>query len=72
VSQARLLITIKEEECCSSGICALTAPDVFDQREEDGVVFLLDKDPEPALHAEVKDAARRCPSLAIEVEEIPA
>jgi len=66
---SRLLITINEEECCSSGICAMTAPDVFDQRDEDGVVVLLDAEPEPGLHAEARKAARSCPSLAIEVQE---
>lgn len=67
---SRLLITINEEECCSSGICAMTAPDVFDQRDEDGVVVLLSPEPEPALHAEARKAARSCPSLASEVQEV--
>ncbi|GAA0915578.1 hypothetical protein GCM10009574_018210 [Streptomyces asiaticus] len=29
-------ITVDEEKCCGAGQCVLIAPEVFDQREEDG------------------------------------
>ena len=67
---SRLLITVNEEECCSSGICAMTAPDVFDQRDEDGVVKLLQTEPDEALYEKVLGAARKCPSKAIKVEKL--
>jgi ferredoxin len=62
-------VTVDQERCVASGQCVLTAGDVFDQREEDGVVVLLDPDP-PADRAEdVRQAALLCPARAITVEE---
>jgi ferredoxin len=47
----------------------MNAPEVFDQRDDDGVVVLL----EPSPTAEHADGARRaaaaCPALAIHIEE---
>jgi ferredoxin len=47
----------------------LLAPEVFDQREEDGIVVLLDETPAADLHAAVREAATVCPAAAITVEE---
>jgi len=47
----------------------MTAPEVFDQREEDGVVILLQDHAENALEPAVRKAAKLCPALAIRVEE---
>ncbi|EID09915.1 ferredoxin [Mycobacterium xenopi RIVM700367] len=47
----------------------MRAPAIFDQRDEDGVVVLLDPNP-PAEQAEnARDAAANCPALAIQIEE---
>ncbi|BBX94961.1 ferredoxin [Mycobacterium lacus] len=55
--------------CASSGNCVRTAPGVFDQRDEDGVVVLRDANP-PAEQAEAaRRAAAACPALAIRIEE---
>ncbi|NEY36470.1 ferredoxin [Streptomyces sp. PRKS01-65] len=62
-------ITVDESKCCGAGQCVLVAPDVFDQRDEDGIVVLLDATPEPGLHAAVRDAATICPAAAIQVHE---
>ncbi|MFF3542496.1 ferredoxin [Streptomyces platensis] len=62
-------ILIDEGKCVGAGTCVLAAADVFDQRDEDGIVVLLDTDPPPALLPQVQDAAARCPALAIEVVE---
>lgn len=40
-------ITVDEEKCCGAGQCVLIAPEVFDQRDEDGIVVLLDAEPGP-------------------------
>lgn len=58
-----------QDKCIASGQCVLLAPDVFDQRDEDGVVVLRDPEPKAELHADVREAAQVCPSLAISVEE---
>ncbi|MGX1756298.1 ferredoxin [Streptomyces lydicus] len=62
-------ITINEDKCVGAGQCVLAAAEVFDQRDEDGVVVLLDSAPPQELLADVEDAAARCPALAIEVEK---
>ena len=62
-------VTVDQETCVGSGQCALAAPDVFDQREEDGIVELLDPVPPAGLAADVDHAAAMCPVLAITVEE---
>jgi ferredoxin len=58
-----------QDKCCGSGLCVLTAPDVFDQRDEDGIVTLLDPAPPEGTHADVREAANCCPSGAITVQE---
>ncbi|WP_020661071.1 ferredoxin [Amycolatopsis benzoatilytica] len=47
----------------------LLAPEVFDQREDDGIVLLLDEYPGDELHATVREAAIVCPGAAISVHE---
>nr|WP_240782359.1 ferredoxin [Roseococcus sp. SYP-B2431] len=61
-------MTIEEDKCCGAGQCVLAAPTVFDQREEDGIVILLDETPPDDKLAEVRQAIRLCPALAIKVE----
>ncbi|MHA7651853.1 ferredoxin [Mycobacterium sp. ML4] len=62
-------VTVDQHVCASSGNCVKNAPGVFDQRDEDGVVVLLDPNP-PADRAEAtRKAAASCPALAIHIEE---
>jgi ferredoxin len=61
-------VTVDQDKCVASGQCVLSAADVFDQRDEDAVVVLLDPDP-PADRADaVRRAAALCPAGAITVE----
>ena len=60
-------ITVEQDRCVAAGQCAATAPNVFDQREEDGVVVLLTDDPPAELADDVRDAAAVCPALAIHI-----
>jgi ferredoxin len=62
-------VVIDQDKCVASGQCVLLAPDVFDQRDEDGMVVLLQENPATELHEDVRQAARVCPSLAIRLEE---
>jgi ferredoxin len=61
-------VSIDFDKCISSGQCVLAASEVFDQREEDGLVVLLDPSPPAELAADVRQAAALCPALAITVE----
>jgi len=62
-------ITVDQDKCVASGQCLLVAADVFDQREEDGIVVLLNPSPDAALAENVKQAASLCPGRAITVED---
>ncbi|GAB2880496.1 ferredoxin [Streptomyces mayteni] len=64
-------VTVDTDRCCGSGQCVLLAPEVFDQREEDGIVALLEPRPAPAHGAAVREAVVVCPAGAITVEETP-
>ncbi|MVU76149.1 ferredoxin [Nocardia sp. ET3-3] len=61
-------IEIDQSKCCGGGQCVMAAPAVFDQRDEDGVVVLLDASPAEELLPEVLRAAASCPTLAIRVD----
>jgi ferredoxin len=62
-------VTVDQEKCCAGGNCVELAPDVFDQRDSDGVVVLLTDQPAEGLYAAVREAADVCPSAAISVDE---
>ena len=62
-------VTVDETRCCGAGQCVLLAPEVFDQRDEDGIVVLLDPAPPADLHRTVREAADVCPAAAIDVVE---
>ncbi|MEW2547953.1 ferredoxin [Streptomyces sp. NPDC047002] len=61
-------IEIDQDRCCAAGQCVLAADDIFDQRDEDGVVVLLDGIPDDAeALARAQEAAALCPAGAIAV-----
>jgi ferredoxin len=62
-------VTVDDSRCCGSGQCALLAPEVFDQGEDDATVVLLDATPPDGLHAAVREAAAMCPGGVIEVDD---
>ena len=62
-------VSVAVEKCVAAGQCVLLAPQLFDQREEDGVVVLLDETPGPELHNAVRESATVCPAAAIHVAE---
>jgi ferredoxin len=64
-----MTITVDEEKCCGAGQCVLIAPEVFDQRDEDGIVVLLDAEPADEHHPAVREAASVCPAAAIQLGE---
>lgn len=61
-------VVIEQARCCGAGQCVLAAPDVFDQREDDGIVILLQENPPEELRAAVMQAIKVCPTLAIRLE----
>ncbi|HZF91568.1 ferredoxin [Streptomyces sp.] len=61
-------ITVDQDKCCGSGGCVIAAPDVFDQRDEDGIVVLLVPEPPADQLKAVQGAAAVCPSAAIALD----
>jgi ferredoxin len=47
----------------------MNAPEVFDQRDEDGVVVLLNEHPSDDQTEATRQAAAACPAQAIHIEE---
>ena len=62
-------VEVDESKCIAAGQCVLSAPEVFDQRDEDGIVVLLDQQPGTELHEVVREAAGLCPAAAIRLAE---
>ena len=61
-------VTVDEGRCCGAGQCVLIAPEVFDQRDEDGIVVALRSNPAADLQAAVREAAAVCPASAITID----
>jgi ferredoxin len=62
-------IAIKPDTCIGAGQCVVSAPLVFDQGDDDGLVVVLDPSPPAALQDGVREAARVCPARVIELAE---
>lgn len=62
-------VSVDADKCVSSGQCVRHAAAVFDQRDDDGVVVLLNDNPPAELAGEVRAAAADCPAQAIHIEE---
>ncbi|MFC0625574.1 ferredoxin [Kribbella deserti] len=63
------VVETDEDRCCGAGHCAMVAPEVFSQRDEDGVVVVLQPEPGPELLDAVREAATTCPTMAISVRD---
>ena len=62
-------VTVDQDKCVSSGQCVLNAGTVFDPRDDDGVVLLLNDRPAPEQQGNARKAAAACPALAIDIDE---
>ena len=62
-------IVVDVDRCRGAGQCALTAPEVFDQDEDDGTVVVLVDEPPSDLHQSVARAAQLCPNSVIRLQE---
>ena len=62
-------VELDEPKCVASGQCVLAAPDVFDQREDDGIAVVLTERPAAERLESVREAAALCPAAAIRLVE---
>ena len=58
-------ISVDEDRCIGAGQCVAAAPEVFDQRDEDGIVVLLAPVVPAGTEDGVRNAAAVCPAQAI-------
>lgn len=62
-------LSVDRERCIGAGMCAMTAPDVFDQDPDDGLVILLRPESAAAHGAAAQMAVGLCPAGAITLHE---
>ncbi|GAA1149328.1 ferredoxin [Streptomyces hebeiensis] len=62
-------VELDEPKCVASGQCVMASPEVFDQRDEDGVAVLLEETPGAELLDGVREAVAICPAAAIRLVE---
>ncbi|MFF8370302.1 ferredoxin [Streptomyces lydicus] len=60
-------IRIDRTRCRGAGQCVLSAPGLFDQSEEDGMVVVLEATPPPELRDAARRAAALCPNSVIRI-----
>ncbi|WP_374198121.1 ferredoxin [Micromonospora sp. PLK6-60] len=56
------------DRCCGAGNCVLTAPEVFDQDDTDGLVLLRRAVPPADAVDRVRGAVELCPAGAISLD----
>jgi ferredoxin len=57
-------ITVDTLACIGAGQCAMVAGELFDQ-DDDGIVLVLEAEPDPFLQDGARRAALLCPARAI-------
>lgn len=63
-------IIVHRDKCIGAGQCVATAPALFDQDPEEGLVVLTGPDtPSTEQQDDARMAAQLCPALAIEIKE---
>ncbi len=55
--------------CIASGSCVLSCPQVFDQRDSDGTVHVLQEHPSLDLLQKVQKAVNMCPAQVFITED---
>ncbi|GHH32875.1 ferredoxin [Streptomyces umbrinus] len=58
-------VELDEPKCVAAGQCVMVSPEVFDQRDDDGVAILLEEEPADELLDGVREAVAICPAAAI-------
>lgn len=62
-------VNVDYERCQANGVCIQAAPAVFDMRDDDDQVRLLQEFPDEDFRSEVNQAVQICPTGALSVED---
>ena len=57
------------QKCIAGGNCVLTCSDVFEQRDSDGTVHVLNERPALTLLEKVRQAVDLCPGQVFTIED---
>lgn len=60
-------IEVDQEGCVGGGQCVFAAPEVFTQRDEDGIVEVLVEHPSEDQIPNVEEAVEVCPAAVIKL-----
>lgn len=63
-------ITADRDACVGAGRCAATVPEVFDSGD-DGLVVVVDAEPDATHRDDVAEAVRLCPAAALSLHDTP-
>ena len=61
-------VIAQTQKCIASGNCVLTCSQMFEQRDEDGVVHVVNEHPSRALLARLRQVADLCPAQVFRLE----
>ncbi|AEH09378.1 MULTISPECIES: ferredoxin [Protofrankia] len=64
----RIRVRADRERCIGAGLCVLTAPEVFEHDDDEGLVIILEATPAAHHRDNVELASRLCPTGVISVE----
>ena len=64
-------VSADRSRCIGAGLCVLSAPEVFDQDDDEGLVAVLDAQPAGDHRDAVETARELCPAKAINVQPAP-
>ena len=62
-------IIVSTDKCIASGSCVLTNPQIFTQRESDGVVHVLNMHPSLSMLQKMREVVGSCPAQAFSIED---
>ena len=65
-------VRINSDVCQGHTLCAMTAPQLFGLRDEDGHSYALSEDVPEELEERAREAARACPEQAIMLTALSA
>lgn len=64
-TEEQYTVVVNQDICVGGGQCVFVAPEVFTQRDEDGVVVVLNTHPSEDQLADVREAIEVCPARVI-------
>lgn len=68
-SGLHMRVVVDYDQCESNGKCEEILPQVFQVAEEDDRLRLLQERPGEELRAQVEEAVKRCPKMALSLED---